>query len=99
MCTEGGLLDWHSQQCVLFFSSALWMWWNLTFLFYFLLKEDLQDPGTYRAATGADSGNASVEDSQNQGMTGCPVQTEKLPRAIRQLVWSYHLHICRIRLA
>lgn len=53
----------------------------------------------YQAVTGGDSGNASDEGSQKQGMTGCPVQTEKLPRARRQLVWSYLLNICRIRLA
>ncbi|XP_021243334.1 centrosomal protein of 192 kDa isoform X2 [Numida meleagris] len=50
-----------------------------------LLQEDFQGPDAYQAVTGADSGNASDEGLQNQGMTVCPAQIEKLPRAIRQL--------------
>ncbi|XP_009960186.1 PREDICTED: centrosomal protein of 192 kDa-like, partial [Leptosomus discolor] len=50
-----------------------------------LLQENFQVPDTYQAVTGVDSGNASDEDSQNQGITGCPVQREMLPRAVRQL--------------
>ncbi|XP_032038549.1 centrosomal protein of 192 kDa isoform X1 [Aythya fuligula] len=50
-----------------------------------LLQEDFRVPDTYPAVTGADSGNASDEDSQNQGITACPEQREMLPRAIRQL--------------
>ncbi|OXB66757.1 hypothetical protein ASZ78_003002 [Callipepla squamata] len=52
---------------------------------YGLLQEDFQGPDAYQAVTGADSGNASDEGSQNQGMAGCPVQIEKPPRAIGQL--------------
>ncbi|OXB76516.1 UNVERIFIED_CONTAM: hypothetical protein H355_004885 [Colinus virginianus] len=52
---------------------------------YGLLQEDFQGPDTYQAVTGADSGSASDEGSQNQGTAGCPVQIEKPPRAIRQL--------------
>ncbi|XP_065485262.1 centrosomal protein of 192 kDa isoform X3 [Caloenas nicobarica] len=48
-------------------------------------QENFQVPSTYQAVTGADSGNATDEDSQNQGITGCPVQRETLPRAARQL--------------
>ncbi|XP_015710781.1 centrosomal protein of 192 kDa isoform X2 [Coturnix japonica] len=50
-----------------------------------LLQEDFQDPDTFQVVSGADSGSVHDEDSQNQGITECPVQTEKLPRAIRQL--------------
>ncbi|XP_072184178.1 centrosomal protein of 192 kDa [Excalfactoria chinensis] len=50
-----------------------------------LLQEDFQNPGTYQAVTGADSGSVHDEDSQNQGMTEFPMQIEKLPRAMRQL--------------
>ncbi|XP_069634681.1 centrosomal protein of 192 kDa [Haliaeetus albicilla] len=49
------------------------------------LQENFQIPDTYQAVTGVDSGNASDEDSQNQGITGCPVQREVLPRAVQQL--------------
>ncbi|XP_065609671.1 centrosomal protein of 192 kDa [Cyrtonyx montezumae] len=52
---------------------------------YDLLQEDFQGPDAYQAVTGADSGNASDEGSQNEGMAGCPVQIEKPPRAIEQL--------------
>ncbi|KAK2514309.1 Cep192 [Columba livia] len=47
-------------------------------------QENFQVPGTYQAVTGADSGNATDEGSQNQGIAGCPVQREMLPRAARQ---------------
>ncbi|XP_068788214.1 centrosomal protein of 192 kDa isoform X2 [Struthio camelus] len=50
-----------------------------------LLQENFQVPGTYQAVTGGDSGTASDEDSQKQGITGCPVQREMLPRAVRPL--------------
>ncbi|KAM9024220.1 centrosomal protein of 192 kDa isoform 1-T2 [Ara ararauna] len=50
-----------------------------------LLQENFQVPHTDQPVTGVDSGNASDEDSQNQGVTGCPVQREMLPRAARQL--------------
>nr|XP_047933092.1 centrosomal protein of 192 kDa isoform X2 [Anser cygnoides] len=50
-----------------------------------LLQEDFRVPDAYQAVTGADSGNASDEDSQNQGIAGCPEQREVLPRAVRQL--------------
>ncbi|XP_030352670.1 centrosomal protein of 192 kDa isoform X2 [Strigops habroptila] len=49
------------------------------------LQENFQVPDTYQAMTRVDSGNASDEDSQNQGITGCPVQREMLPKAVRQL--------------
>ncbi|XP_042725882.1 centrosomal protein of 192 kDa isoform X2 [Lagopus leucura] len=49
------------------------------------LLQDFQDPNMYQAVTGGDSGNANDEGSQKQGMIGCPVQTEKLPRPRRQL--------------
>ncbi|NXI71427.1 CE192 protein, partial [Anseranas semipalmata] len=42
-------------------------------------------PDAYQAVTGADSGNASDDDSQNQGVTGCPAQREMLSRAVKQL--------------
>ncbi|XP_061851976.1 centrosomal protein of 192 kDa isoform X2 [Colius striatus] len=50
-----------------------------------LLQENFQVPDTYKTVTGIDSGNASDEDSQNQGMTGCPVQREMLSKAVQQL--------------
>ncbi|XP_056187470.1 centrosomal protein of 192 kDa [Falco biarmicus] len=50
-----------------------------------LLQENFQVPDTYQAVTGVDSGNASDEDSQNQGITGYPVQRETLPRAVQQV--------------
>ncbi|XP_050747670.1 centrosomal protein of 192 kDa isoform X2 [Gymnogyps californianus] len=50
-----------------------------------LLQENFWVPDTCQAVTGVDSGNASDEDSQNQGITGGPVQKEMLPRAVRQL--------------
>ncbi|XP_009316799.1 PREDICTED: centrosomal protein of 192 kDa [Pygoscelis adeliae] len=50
-----------------------------------LFQENFQVPDTYQSVTGVDSGNASDEDSQNQGITGCPVQRETLPTAVRQL--------------
>nr|XP_009937233.1 PREDICTED: LOW QUALITY PROTEIN: centrosomal protein of 192 kDa [Opisthocomus hoazin] len=50
-----------------------------------LFQENFQFPDTYQAVTGVDSGNASDEGSQNQGITGCPVQREMLPRAVQQL--------------
>ncbi|PKU40456.1 hypothetical protein llap_9246 [Limosa lapponica baueri] len=49
-----------------------------------LFQENFQVPDTYQAVTGLDSGNTSDEDSQNQGIPGCPVQKEMLPRAVRQ---------------
>ncbi|KAM6409920.1 centrosomal protein of 192 kDa [Pluvialis apricaria] len=49
-----------------------------------LFQKNIQVPDTNQAVT-VDSGNASDEDSQNQGITGCPVQKEMLPRAVRQL--------------
>ncbi|XP_066040888.1 centrosomal protein of 192 kDa [Chamaea fasciata] len=49
-----------------------------------LLQENFQDSARYGAVTGIDSGNAS-EDSQNEGITGCPVQREMLPRAVQQM--------------
>ncbi|KAM6141630.1 centrosomal protein of 192 kDa [Phoenicopterus ruber ruber] len=50
-----------------------------------LLQENFQIPDTYQAVTGVDSGNASDEDSQNQGITGCRAQRETLPGAVQQL--------------
>ncbi|XP_014793902.1 PREDICTED: centrosomal protein of 192 kDa [Calidris pugnax] len=50
-----------------------------------LFQENFQVPDTYQAVTGVDSGNASDEDSQNQGVPGCPAQKEMLPRAVHQL--------------
>ncbi|XP_051628521.1 centrosomal protein of 192 kDa [Manacus candei] len=50
-----------------------------------LFQENFQDSASYKAVTGVDSGNASDEDSQNEGITGCPVQREMLPRAVQQL--------------
>ncbi|KAM9303176.1 centrosomal protein of 192 kDa [Morus bassanus] len=50
-----------------------------------LFQESFRVPDTYQAVTGVDSGNASDEDSKNQGITGCPVQREMLPRAVQQL--------------
>ncbi|XP_064299129.1 centrosomal protein of 192 kDa isoform X1 [Phalacrocorax carbo] len=50
-----------------------------------LFQENFQVPDTYQAVTGVDSGNASDEDSQNQGITGSPVQREMLPGAVRHL--------------
>ncbi|XP_042654021.1 centrosomal protein of 192 kDa isoform X2 [Tyto alba] len=50
-----------------------------------LLQENFQVPETYQAVPGVDSGNASDEDSQKQGITACPVQREMLPRAVPQL--------------
>ncbi|XP_069709348.1 centrosomal protein of 192 kDa [Phaenicophaeus curvirostris] len=49
-----------------------------------LFQESFRVPDTFKAVTGVDSGNASDEDSQNQGITGLPVQREVLPRAILQ---------------
>ncbi|XP_041333531.1 centrosomal protein of 192 kDa [Pyrgilauda ruficollis] len=48
-------------------------------------KENFQNSAGYGAVTGIDSGNASDEDSQNEGITGCPVQREMLPRAVQQM--------------
>ncbi|XP_053915689.1 centrosomal protein of 192 kDa isoform X2 [Cuculus canorus] len=45
-----------------------------------LFQENFQVPDTCKAVTGVDSGNASDEDSKNQGITGRPV----LPRAVLQ---------------
>ncbi|XP_008944125.1 PREDICTED: centrosomal protein of 192 kDa-like, partial [Merops nubicus] len=50
-----------------------------------LLQENFQIPETHQAVPGADSGNASDEDSQSQRMTGSAVQREELPRAAQQL--------------
>ncbi|XP_039562236.1 centrosomal protein of 192 kDa [Passer montanus] len=50
-----------------------------------LLQENFQNSAGYGAVTGIDSGNASDEDSQNEGITGCPVQREMLPRAVQQM--------------
>ncbi|XP_041255152.1 centrosomal protein of 192 kDa-like [Onychostruthus taczanowskii] len=49
-----------------------------------LLQENFQNSAGYGAVTGIDSRNASDEDSQNEGITGCPVQREMLPRAVQQ---------------
>ncbi|KAM6445412.1 centrosomal protein of 192 kDa [Rhynochetos jubatus] len=48
-------------------------------------QENFQVPDTYQAVAGVDSGNASDEESQNQGITGCPVQRDMLPKAVQQL--------------
>ncbi|XP_063253097.1 centrosomal protein of 192 kDa isoform X2 [Prinia subflava] len=48
-------------------------------------NENFQDPASYGAVTGIDSGNASDEDSQNEGRTGCAVRREMLPRAGQQM--------------
>ncbi|XP_054670159.1 centrosomal protein of 192 kDa [Grus americana] len=50
-----------------------------------LFQENFQVPDAYQAVTGVDSGNASDEDSQNQGITGCPAQREMPTRAVQQL--------------
>ncbi|KAM6281298.1 centrosomal protein of 192 kDa [Porphyrio hochstetteri] len=50
-----------------------------------LFQENFQVPDTYQAVTGVDSGNASDEDSQNQEITGYPVQREMLPGAVQQV--------------
>ncbi|KAJ7411249.1 hypothetical protein BTVI_50513 [Pitangus sulphuratus] len=50
-----------------------------------LFQANFEDSASYKAVTGVDSGNASDEDSQNEGVTGCPVQREMLPRAVQQL--------------
>ncbi|XP_057253401.1 centrosomal protein of 192 kDa [Pezoporus wallicus] len=50
-----------------------------------LLQENFLVPHTYQPVAGVDSGNASDEDAQNQGITGCPVQREMLPREVQQL--------------
>ncbi|XP_054046587.1 centrosomal protein of 192 kDa isoform X1 [Rissa tridactyla] len=50
-----------------------------------LFQENFQVPDTYQAVTGVDSGNASDEDSQNQAITGCPVQKEMLSKEVREL--------------
>nr|XP_013797922.1 PREDICTED: centrosomal protein of 192 kDa [Apteryx mantelli mantelli] len=50
-----------------------------------LLRENFQVPGAYQAVTGGDPGTTSDEDSQKQGITGCPVQRETLLRAVQQL--------------
>ncbi|CAM9266010.1 unnamed protein product [Bubo scandiacus] len=50
-----------------------------------LIQENFQVPDTFQAVTGVDSGNASDEDSQNQGITACAVQREMLSRAVWQL--------------
>lgn len=56
-------------------------------MFYiFYLKENFQDSATHGTVTGIDSGNASDEDSQSEGITGCLVQREMLPRAAEQVV-------------
>lgn len=68
---------------------------------FFYLKKNFQDSASYGAVAGIDSGNASDEDSQNEGITGCPVQREMLPRAVQQMVWNCHLnscYSCRVRL-
>ncbi|XP_036260379.1 centrosomal protein of 192 kDa [Molothrus ater] len=50
-----------------------------------LLKENFKDSAGYGAVTEIDSESASDEDSQNEGITGCPVQREMLPRAVQQM--------------
>ncbi|XP_009100109.3 centrosomal protein of 192 kDa isoform X1 [Serinus canaria] len=50
-----------------------------------LLQEDFKESASYGAVTGIDSGSDSDEDSQNEGITGCPVQREVLPRAVQQM--------------
>ncbi|XP_027741153.1 centrosomal protein of 192 kDa [Empidonax traillii] len=50
-----------------------------------LFQVNFEDSASYKAVTGVDSGNASDEGSQNEGITGCPVQREMLPRAVQQL--------------
>ncbi|RMC15603.1 hypothetical protein DUI87_07805 [Hirundo rustica rustica] len=50
-----------------------------------VLQENFWDSASYGAVTGIDSGNASDEDSQNEGITGCPVQRGMLPRAVEQM--------------
>ncbi|KAM4906267.1 centrosomal protein of 192 kDa [Sylvia borin] len=50
-----------------------------------LLQENFQDSARYGAVTGIDSGSASDEDSQSEGITGCPVEREMLPRAVQQM--------------
>ncbi|XP_058661219.1 centrosomal protein of 192 kDa [Ammospiza caudacuta] len=50
-----------------------------------LLKESFKDSAGYGAVTEIDSGSASDEDSQNEGITGCPVQKQTLPRAVQQM--------------
>ncbi|XP_054237576.1 centrosomal protein of 192 kDa [Indicator indicator] len=49
-----------------------------------LLQESFQVPDMYQALTGVESGNASDEDSQNEGITGCPAQ-QMQPGAVQQL--------------
>ncbi|KAM9387425.1 centrosomal protein of 192 kDa [Phaethornis superciliosus] len=49
-----------------------------------LFQERFQVPDTCQAVAGVDSGNASDEDSQNQGTTGYPLQRETPPRAVQQ---------------
>lgn len=56
------------------------------YFIFFYLKENFQDSASYGAVAGVDSGNASDEDSQNEGITGCSVQRELLPRAVQQMV-------------
>ncbi|XP_015474398.1 centrosomal protein of 192 kDa isoform X1 [Parus major] len=50
-----------------------------------LLQENFEGSASYGTVTGIDSGNASDEDSQNERITGCPVQREMLPRAAQQM--------------
>ncbi|XP_064559275.1 centrosomal protein of 192 kDa [Zonotrichia leucophrys gambelii] len=50
-----------------------------------LLKESFKDSAGYEAVTEIDSGSASDEDSQNEGITGRPVQKQTLPRAVQQM--------------
>ncbi|XP_059325122.1 centrosomal protein of 192 kDa [Ammospiza nelsoni] len=50
-----------------------------------LLKESFKDSAGYGAVTEIDSGSASDEDSQNEGITGRPVQKQTLPRAVQQM--------------
>ncbi|XP_054020395.1 centrosomal protein of 192 kDa [Dryobates pubescens] len=49
-----------------------------------LQEQSFQVPDMYQALTGVDSGNANDENSQNEGITGCPVQ-QMQPGAVQQL--------------
>ncbi|XP_071410367.1 centrosomal protein of 192 kDa [Pithys albifrons albifrons] len=50
-----------------------------------LFQENFQGSASCESVTGVDSGSASDEDSQNEGITGCPVQREMLSTAVQQL--------------
>ncbi|NWX87377.1 CE192 protein, partial [Nothoprocta pentlandii] len=62
----------------------LWGW--QTYLPLIAAKEQINfDKLNFQAVTGGGPGNASDEDSQKQGVAGCSVEKEMLPRTVQQL--------------